>query len=363
MNDSNLVIKEDEKAIFELRALYQKYGYTQYKMSKFEEYDLYVRNKSFLVSEMVLTFTDTNGKLMALKPDVTLSIIKNTKDDKTALQKVYYNENVYRVSGASHEFKEIMQTGLECIGDIDLYAIGEVIMLAAKSLEVISRRYILDISHMGFTVGLLESLQFTDGQESALLQLIREKNIHGIQGLCDALQVPRPMCEKLKSLAALYGPIGDVLPKLRQISINEKTDEALRELETIYEMIKTYGFEENVNLDFSIVNDMKYYNGVIFQGFLDGIPSGVLSGGQYDNLLHKMGKNSGAIGFAVYLDLLERLHEAEKPYDVDVLVLYGDSTEVSSIIKKVELLTKEGKTVKAQKAMPDKLKYKELIQI
>ena len=153
------------------------------------------------------------------------------------------------------------------------------------------------------------------------------------------------------------------MPKLRQISINEKTDEAFRELETIYEMIKAYGFEENVNLDFSIVNDMKYYNGVIFQGFLDGIPSGVLSGGQYDNLLHKMGKNSGAIGFAGYLDLLERLHEAEKPYDVDVLVLYGDSTEVSSIIKKVELLTKEGKTVKAQKAMPDKLKYKELIQI
>ena len=79
------VLKNDEKAIFKLRTIYQKYGYTQYKMSKFEEYDLYVRNKKFLVSDNIITFTDTDGKLMALKPDVTLSIIKNTKDEKNTL--------------------------------------------------------------------------------------------------------------------------------------------------------------------------------------------------------------------------------------------------------------------------------------
>ena len=69
------VIKNDERAIFALRSLYRRYGYAQYKMSRFEEYDLYVRNKDFLVSDSVITFTDTNGKLMALKPDVTLSIV------------------------------------------------------------------------------------------------------------------------------------------------------------------------------------------------------------------------------------------------------------------------------------------------
>ena len=96
INDS--LLKYDEKAIFALRDLYSKYGFTQYKMSKFEEYDLYVKNKDFLVSDSVITFNDTNGKLMALKPDVTLSIIKNTKDIKGFVQKFYYNENVYRVS-------------------------------------------------------------------------------------------------------------------------------------------------------------------------------------------------------------------------------------------------------------------------
>lgn len=70
---------------------------------------------------------------MALKPDVTLSIIKNSKDTPGYVQKLYYNENVYRVSKGTKTFKEIMQVGLECIGDIDGYCISEVITLAGKA--------------------------------------------------------------------------------------------------------------------------------------------------------------------------------------------------------------------------------------
>ena len=95
MNFSDRVFKSGERALYELRRLYQQYGYTRYKVSKFEEYDLYAHNKSFLVSENILTFTDTNGKLMALKPDVTLSIIKNVRGEDASAHKLYYNETVY----------------------------------------------------------------------------------------------------------------------------------------------------------------------------------------------------------------------------------------------------------------------------
>ena len=87
------ILRRDERAGYQLRELYRRHGYTLYRMSKFEEYDLYVRNKSFLVSEHILTFTDTDGRLMALKPDVTLSIVKNSPDAPGATQKVCYNEN------------------------------------------------------------------------------------------------------------------------------------------------------------------------------------------------------------------------------------------------------------------------------
>jgi ATP phosphoribosyltransferase regulatory subunit len=121
-----------EQAVQRLRELYRSYGYIQYKMSKFEPYDLYVHNKSFLVSEDILTFTDADGRLMALKPDVTLSIVKNAKEG-AGLQKVYYSENVYRTSPMTRGFREIMQTGLECVGEMDLVAMGEVLSLAAEN--------------------------------------------------------------------------------------------------------------------------------------------------------------------------------------------------------------------------------------
>ena len=47
MNISELSLSLNERVIFSLRELYRNAGYLQYKMSKFEEYDFYVRNKDF----------------------------------------------------------------------------------------------------------------------------------------------------------------------------------------------------------------------------------------------------------------------------------------------------------------------------
>lgn len=121
--------QNDEAAILGFRALYHSYGYKRYKMSKFEEYDLYVTNKSFLASGNIVTFPGVGGRLMALRPDVTLSIVKNAATSAGGLEKLYYNETVYRPEGG--ELKEITQVGLECIGCLDRYAMGEVVLLAA----------------------------------------------------------------------------------------------------------------------------------------------------------------------------------------------------------------------------------------
>ena len=178
MNISAKNLKSEERASLSLRALYAKYGYAQYKMSKFEEYDLYVRNKDFLISDGVITFTDTNGKLMALKPDVTLSIIKNCKEAPGTVQKMYYDENVYRVSGSTKNFREIMQVGLECIGDIDAYCASEVIMLAGMSLASLSDGWVLDISHIGILNEAVDSLGLSEDKKREVIACVGEKNIH-----------------------------------------------------------------------------------------------------------------------------------------------------------------------------------------
>lgn len=150
------ILKREEAAVFALRELYCRYGYTPYRMSKFEAYEFYLQNKEFLVSDRIITFHDTDGELMALKPDVTLSIVKNGTDAPGCIQRSYYNENGYRVSGSSHQFREIMQTGLECIGDLDFYEIYEVILLAARSLACIAEEYVLDVSHLGMLGAILD---------------------------------------------------------------------------------------------------------------------------------------------------------------------------------------------------------------
>jgi len=356
-------LKREERAIYQLRELYQRYGYSLYKVSKFEEYDLYAHNKNFLVSQNILTFTDTNGKLLALKPDVTLSIIKNIPDHDTVTHKLCYNETVYRPSAESDGFREIMQTGLECIGAIDLYAECEVIMLAMRSLQTISEDYILDLSHMGVIEGLLEAAEISPADRPAFIQLIESKNAHSLKTLCEERDVSSEMRERLVTLTELYLPIQKALPVLKKIVIGEKMQQAYTTLSDVCEMIASYGLQSRLYLDFSIVSDVNYYDGISFKGFINGIPDRVLSGGRYDRLLNRLGKKNGAIGFAVYLDRLARLEELGTPYDVDTMLLYEPGISVQAIYEAQARFMTEGRRVMTTLSPDSTLRYRQLVKL
>ena len=359
--DNGINLKKEDRNILSLRHLYEQYGFVHYKMNKFEEYDLYVSNKDLLSGDNIITFTDTNGRLLALKPDVTLSIVKNYREAAGTVQKVYYNENIYRPSKSTKTYKELMQMGLECMGDLNLYHISEVLLLAAKSLESLSDSYILDLSHMGVVRGFLEALNLRPKHEERFLSLLREKNCHGIQTLFDSLKIDDELREKAIALAAAYGNMDSVLKTLESISLNETMDRAIDELSTVCGVLEEQGFD-NVHLDFSIEGDMGYYNGFLFRGYIEGIPTGVLSGGQYDELMEKMGKASGAIGFAINLSLLEDYDTNADSYDTDILLLYDSSASPAALIDAIQELVEQGNTVQAQQGIPEKLRYRRLLE-
>ena len=363
MNTGNVPMKSEERISLLLRALYEQYGYAQYKMSKFEEYDLYVSNKDFLISDSVITFTDTNGKLMALKPDMTLSIVKNTKDAAGTLSKVYYDENVYRVSKGTHSFKEIKQVGLECIGDLDAYSLYEVLMLAAESLQSISGECVLDISHLGILSGVLESLGVSEDVQNDLLRCMGEKNPHELTAICKANAIQNEDIDLLKALISLYGTPKEVLPKLAALLQGKIDGALLKNFTEILEAFQGSPLQSMLRIDFSVVSDMHYYNGIVFKGFVKGIPDSVLSGGQYDKLLQKMNRKSGAIGFAVYLDLLERMEESSKDFDVDILLLYTEGTTLSNLRDAVARLSARGDRVMVQRAVPEKLRARQVMKL
>ena len=354
-------LRPDERAGLLLRELYHQHGYQPYRMSKFEPYDLYAKNKSFLVSEHILTFTDTDGRLMALKPDVTLSIIKNIQPSAHALEKVYYNEYVYRTSPASMGYREIMQTGLECVGALDLPAMGEVVALAAESLGLLSGEYLLDLGHVGLVSGLLAGRgPLEESVRANLLAELGRKNAPAIRSLCAQAGLEHELAEKFCRLSMLYGPPAQVLPQLEELASQQEARAALEELEGLCRILERLGLLDRVRLDFSIVNDMSYYNGVIFRGYLPGLSSGVLAGGRYDNLLRRMGKTGQAVGFAVYLDQLERLEEGSE-YDTDVLLIYGPQEDPAAVIERAGELMGDGKSVRIERSIPPRLRYRELV--
>ena len=305
MNINDSVLSSGEKLIFALRELYLSNGYSPYRMSKFEEYDLYADNKDFLVSDNVITFTDIGGKLMALKPDVTLSIIKNSSDLPNETRKVFYNENVYRVSKSTGSFKEIMQSGVECFGSVGEKEIAQMLALACDSLALLSADVRLAVSDLDVLSELTDRITDNAEVKKQLFSAIGEKNSSEIRRLCADCRDLRA-AELLLRLAAVQGTAEQICPMLQRLG----TEYAVQSLHRFARILTLpSGRRDGILVDFSVTGDINYYNGVIFQGFVKNIPTAVISGGQYDKLMQKLGRGSSAVGFAVYNDLLERLDQ------------------------------------------------------
>lgn len=342
------ILKNEERAVLALRSLYRQYGYLPYKMSRFEEYDLYVRNKDFLVSDQIITFSDRRGRLLALKPDVSLSIVKNAPEEPGVVQKVYYNENVYR------DYREIMQAGLECVGDLGGYEIAEVVLLAAKSLRLLGERSLLNISHMGLISSVMSGL--TPALQKQAMGCLRRKNLHGLKEICE--EFPE-VWNKLEKLASCRGSGPVVLAQLRTVMTEAQELKALAELEMLWGVLEDGGCGDCVRLDFSVSSDLRYYSGVVFTGFLDGIPAAVLSGGQYDRLLEKMDRKARAVGFAIYVDMLQSGNDAV--YDVDTVILHDGTADPAALMAASQEAAKNG-SVLVTRQLPENRAWRNLIR-
>ena len=298
-------LQPKERASFALRALYEAAGCRKYHMGRFEEYGLYQANRSFLSSEQVITFTDLDGRLLALKPDVTLSIAKTAQPATGETLRYYYHENVYRPSAESHTFKEISQMGLEMLGAVGEAQVQQAVCLAARSLDALGAEWVLEVSHMGYLFGLFDALGVPDAARAKLLEKLREKNAHELRAAAGAAGLADAAADILCSVLSLCGSYADTLAKAAALCRNDAMRAAVAELEALAVPLEKAGGV--IRLDMTLAGEMEYYNGLVFQGYLIALPRPLLKGGRYDLLMQKFTPGAGAIGFAVYLDELDRL--------------------------------------------------------
>jgi ATP phosphoribosyltransferase regulatory subunit len=348
----------EDKTTLALRALYERYGYRQYRMGKFEPYDMYRENRNFLKTDTVITFTDATGRLMALKPDVTMSIVKNTQPDMVS-QKLYYIENVFRMAAGTREYREISQIGIESIGGDDGYTQAEVVMLAMRSLETISGSYLLCLSHMGFISAVFAACGFTAEDALVVSDALRRRSVSDITALAARRALTEELVALLRTMAELSAPPEEALATLRALTLDTEMQQSLAEIELLCRTLSPVCNTAHLRLDFTLVNDMDYYTGIAFQGYIQGLPRAVLSGGRYDNLMRRFGKPQSALGFALYLGELSRMFGGSRAYDADVLVVYGDAAP-DIVMRAAASFVTDGKSVRVERILPDNVRARHI---
>ncbi|MCR5040880.1 MAG: ATP phosphoribosyltransferase regulatory subunit [Clostridia bacterium] len=328
-----------------LTGLYESFGYSRFRTTKFEPYELYSFNRDFLRSGRIITFTDLDGSLKALKPDITLSVVKNSGGTPG---KLYYLETVYRPR--DHRFAELRQAGVECLGTVDDYSLCEVVALAAKSLLCFADpgraageggSAFLLLSDLELLGAVFDAFGVPDGAKSELTALFEAKNADGISSFCAKYGIEG--ADSLRELARLFLPLDEGLKRLGELCpAAVPKAERLRELSVTAEL---FGVRELLRLDLSTAGNLDYYNGLIFRGVVAGVPFNVLSGGQYDLLPARMGSPLGAVGFAVYLDEVENSIGAPVNARPDEILLYNDEKSLKNAALRANELRAAGRKV------------------
>ena len=309
--------------------IFNLYGFHNVQTPTFEFFDIFNKERGSVPSQNLYKFFDREGNTLVLRPDLTPSIAriaaKNYMDVNVPI-KLCYNANTYiNNSELQGKLKEITQLGCELIGDDSVEADAEMVALVVNSLKSAGfDKFLVEIGQVDFYKGLLEECGFEDDVEEELRVRIENKNFFGVEELLDSKDIPSNVKDTFLKLPSLFGS-SDVLDKAKELATNEKSLKAIEKLEEVYSILVDYGVADYISFDLGMLSNFNYYTGIIFKAYTYGTGDAIVAGGRYDKLLSQFGKDSAAIGFAVYMDQLlmamsSQKMEGDTDYAYEVLI-------------------------------------------
>lgn len=340
-------MSKKDLVLLNIRKMYDSYGYKKISLPSFEEYDLYNENKDF-IDRNILTVMSPNGKLLALRPDITLSVAKKvSKDQSLKYSKIYYQENTYNLTKYVG-YEENEQLGIELIGKESMFLDFEIINLAVKSLDIINKKNMIVLSHAGFISSVFENFDLEYETKEQILDCINRKNSHDIQKI---LKRNEHISENVKKLIykipELSGNLENIEKELLKYEINVNTKKILSELKQLNSLLLKFYKKSKIIFDFSVVKNLNYYNGIILQGYIEGFPNVILTGGRYDKLFEKFGVDTGAVGFAILTDGLKGYYRDTDKKDFEILIAY-DNSDFEKLVEIVNDFQKKGLRVRTE---------------
>lgn len=306
-------------------ALFQRRGYSELTTPNVEYFDIIPAAGHPLSQESMMKCVERTGKLLVMRPDNTVAIgrVAATKLSSLPLPlRLYYNQTVFRSDDINTGARtEIDQCGVELIGAQGLRADLEILSMAIDALEACGvTDYHMEIGHVGYFSALLRSLGAEDETQAALRQLVEKKDFVAYR---ERLK-PYRDTEAGKALWNLPRMFGgpQVLEQAKQLTGDENARKALSYLEEIYGVLSAAGLNDHVQFDLGLIQNIEYYTGVIFRGFVQGAGSNVISGGRYDRLIGQFGKEIPATGFGLDVEAVAGCRELPVHARPNTLIWY-----------------------------------------
>ena len=323
----------------------QLYGYENIQTPTFEFFDVFSEEVGTTSSRELYKFFDKDGNTLVLRPDFTPSMArcaaKYFMEQNVPIRFCYSGNTFINNNNLQGKLKELTQMGAELIGDDSVYADAEMIMMVIDTLRAAGlTRFQVSIGEVEYFKGICENAGIDSETEREIRDFISEKNFFAAEELMIEKGISETDREAILQVREFY-QVEETLSKAKELASNEMSRKAISRLEALYELLKAYGVEEYVSFDLGMLSKFHYYTGVIFKAYTYGVGDAIVTGGRYDTLLGKFGKDAAAIGFMVLIDdLMEALYrqgiecKAEKNKQT---IYYNENNYTEKLKEAIEL--------------------------
>jgi len=336
--------RKEEEFVMDFEKIFESYGYEKIRLNTFEKYDTYFANKDIINEGNLLKIMNPKGDLYVLRPDMTLPVVKYFSEQQTQSGKFYYNDSVFRVDKNGLEFNERKQVGIEYLGGENLLSDVEVLDLAIQSLEKLDQNSLLCISNTKFIKEMVNYVTDIEEEKECILEYLYRRSSN-LENYLKKIGIEEEKITKLLKLNRLFGNFEKVKKTLYEIAVTDKQKKILKGLETVLKALGKKYPQEKIEIDFSISVALQYYNGLIFKGYISEIRKPILSGGRYDKLVTRFGKDTSALGFCLEIDNYFESIKRERT-KIDYLLLYLGLENGFKAMEKAREYRKYGKTVR-----------------
>jgi len=226
--------------------------------------------------------------------------------------------------------REPIQVGAELYGDAAIEADGEVLQLAARSLELAGATDVrIDLGHSGVLRALLAGDPLPPDRLDEILRALNSKDLAALKSAAATLGAATR--EALLKLSQLHGGAGVLARARRELPSRGELAAALDQLEQLAGLCPP----GTASIDLADLHGYRYYTGATFAAYAAGSPGPILRGGRYDDIGRTFGRARPATGFSI-VDLREAAQLGRPAGGLKAIVApHGADPELNALVAKL----------------------------